>query len=119
MAENSQEVTLVTATATPLHWSTWYPELVIVNDGAGTLFARTDGTAATGGSGDINIPADAEVVLANEQAEPEPDSETGYPPYMIPGWTAQLDESPYTSYATYVSLYAASPNTPTVTVTAQ
>lgn len=118
MAENSQEVTLVAATATPVSWANWYPELVIVNDGAGTLFARTDGTAATGGSGDMNIPAGAEVVLANEQPEPEPDKETGYAPYLTPGWTAQTDNSPYTStHPTYVSLYSA--GTPVVTVTAQ
>jgi hypothetical protein len=118
MAENSQEVTLVASTATPLHWANWYSELVIVNDGSGTLFARADGTAATGGSGDMNIPAGTTATIANEQPEPEPDKETGYAPYLIPGWTAQTDNSPYTStYPTYVSLY--STGTPIVTVTAQ
>src|ERR1700719_4480373 len=96
MAENSQTVTLVAATATPLSWGGWYPEIVVANDGSGAVFARTDGTAATGGTGDVNVPSGTTATLGNLQPEPEPDNST-VNPVTTPGWTSQSNRTVYTS----------------------
>lgn len=118
MAENSEVVTLSGSGASSVTWASWYPEIVIANDGSGSVFVRTDGTTATGGNGDVSVPSGVIQTLANEQPEPEADAITGYPPYLTPGWTAQEQNYVYAGgTGTFVSLYSTS--TPTVTVTAQ
>lgn len=119
MAENSQIVaTLTAATATPLHWAQWYSTLVVDNSGTAPLFARTDGTPATGASGDIMILAGQTKILSNAQAGSEPDL-ASVSPYQ-PGWTAQQNRATYAStFPTYISLYSVATTTTPVAVTAQ